>query len=61
MIVKKGRVNIEEIQDIFSLSKETTMEIIDFLVKFSFIQFDKSRRYVTLSKACKKFFAEEDL
>ena len=59
LISKKDKIEIGEIQDRFSLRRETVTRVIDFLVEFGFVQLDGSNRYITLSEACRRFFEEE--
>ena len=58
LIRKKGKIETREVQDRLGLTKETTNMFIDFLVKFGFAEFDASKRSISLSKPCKRFFEE---
>ncbi len=58
LIARKDQIEIADIQDRFGITKQTANSVIDFLVKFGFIEIDDSKRYVRLSEPCKKFFAE---
>ena len=60
LINKKGNVEIGEIQDLFSLNKETTYTITLFLVKFGFAEWDKNKKYIRLSKMYKRFLEETE-
>ncbi len=58
MVRKKGTCRIEEIQETFNLTRETQNSIIDFLVEYGFLEWDKRKRYIRLSKPSRKFFEE---
>ncbi len=57
-IWKKERIPIEEIQGRFNLTKETTKAIIEFLVKFGFVQLDKNNGHISLSETLRNFYDE---
>lgn len=58
VLAKKGRIEITDVQDSFNVTKETARMALDFLMKFGFIELDKSKEYIRLSEPCQKFFAE---
>ncbi len=60
MISKNGEVEIGEIQDKFTITKETADTITTFLVKFGFAEWDTNKKYVKLSNAYKRFLDEEE-
>ena len=56
LVVKNGKVELSAIYDSCNATKETTDVVIDFLVDFGFLEFDKKRRYLRLSNASRRFF-----
>ena len=60
MISKKVEVEIGEIQDKFTITKETAYTITTFLVKFGFVEWDIDKKYVKLSNAYERFLDEEE-
>ncbi|MGH9923247.1 MAG: DeoR family transcriptional regulator [Nitrososphaerales archaeon] len=58
VLAKKGRIATTDIQDSFNVTKETARMALDFLMKFGFVELDKSKKYILLSEPCQKFFAE---
>ncbi|MGH9933576.1 MAG: winged helix-turn-helix transcriptional regulator [Nitrososphaerales archaeon] len=57
LIAKKGQIAIRDVQDRLGISKQTANSVIDFLMKFGFVEFD-GEGFVKLSEPCKKFFVE---
>lgn len=57
LVAEKGKINVKDIQDKLSVSKQTANSVIDFLVQFGFAQFD-DKGLVRLSEPCKIFFAD---
>lgn len=60
LLAKRGRLGIEEIQARFSLTKDTTSQVIDFLAEFGFVEFNGSNHHVVLSEPCRRFFTEQN-
>ena len=58
ILAKKGRIAITDVQDSFSVTKETARMAVNFLMKFGFVELDESKAYILLSEPCQRFFAE---
>jgi hypothetical protein len=57
LIASRRKISVSDVEDIFHLPNDSTRTIIDFLLKFDFIQMVDDR-YLVLSDACSPFFDE---
>lgn len=56
LVSKNGKIETAKIPVMFDLSNETADEIIDFLVEFGFLCFDRNGKYLKLSKPLQNYF-----
>lgn len=56
LIAIRGKVLVEDIEQIFDLPNKTTRSILDFLIKFEFVRVNG--KYLVLSETCSPFFEE---
>ncbi len=57
LVAKRGRIAIDDVEQIFNLPNDSTRNIIDFLLRFDFIKIEEGR-YLVLSETCMPFFEE---
>jgi hypothetical protein len=57
LIALRGKISIDDVEQVFKLPNNSTRSIIDFLLKFDFIKMVDGR-YLVLSETCTPFFEE---
>ena len=60
LICDKGKVTIKDIQNYLNLTKETTIEFVDFLIIFGFVVRSDDESYLSLSAPMKRFLTQSD-
>ena len=58
LISNKRKISIKEIQETLDITEDKARIIIDILLRFGFVESDKTRRHIMLSEPCKSFFKE---
>jgi len=58
LISDKGEIRIKEIKERLNITTATLATEIFFLTELGFVQLDKSKEYIRLTKRSKKFFEE---
>jgi hypothetical protein len=57
LVASRGKVSVDDVEQIFRLPNNSTRNIIDFLLKFEFVKFVDGK-YLTLTETCSPFFEE---
>ena len=57
LVALRGKISIDDVEQIFRLPNNSTRSIIDFLLKFDFIKIVDGK-YLVLSETCTPFFDE---
>lgn len=57
LVASRGKISIDEVEQIFRLPNNSTRNIIDFLLKFEFVKIVDGK-YLALSENCSPFFEE---
>ena len=57
LVASRGKISIDDVEQIFRLPNNSTRSIIDFLLKFDFIRITDGG-YLVLSESCSPFFEE---
>jgi hypothetical protein len=57
LVALRGKISIDDVEQIFRLPNNSTRSIIDFLLKFDFIRVVDGK-YLVLSETCTPFFDE---
>ena len=57
LVALRGKISIDDVEQIFRLPNNSTRSIIDFLLKFEFIRIVDGK-YLVLSETCTPFFDE---
>jgi hypothetical protein len=57
LVALRGKISIDDVEQVFKLPNNSTRSIIDFLLKFDFIKMVDGR-YLVLSETCTPFFEE---
>lgn len=58
LISEEGEIRIKEIKERLNITTATLATEIFFLAELGFVQLDKSKEYIRLTKRSKKFFEE---
>lgn len=59
LVWKEYKIDVGNIQHTLNLTRETTSRVIDFLLKFGFVEIDESDGNIMVSEPCRKFFDED--
>ena len=57
LVALRGKISVDDVEQIYRLPNNSTRSIIDFLLKFDFIKIVDGK-YLVLSETCTPFFDE---
>jgi hypothetical protein len=57
LVALRGRISIDDLEQVFRLPNNSTRSIINFLLKFDFVKIIDGK-YLVLSETCTPFFDE---
>ena len=57
LVASRGKISVDDVQDVLRLPKDSTRTIVNFLLKFDFIRIVDGK-YLVLSDTCTPFFDE---
>lgn len=57
LVASRGKISVDDVQQLLRLPKDSTRNIINFLLKFDFIRIVDGN-YLVLSETCTPFFDE---